>query len=82
MEKTREQVKIEQLVLYNLVQLNDLFPQYSISQHLWHLLRSKGDEQPYYWDNNKLLSKVEQYLDELHTELANSKFEDNDSISE
>lgn len=78
MEKNREQIKLEQLILYNLVQINELFPQYSISQHLWHILRTKGGEQPYYWDNNKLLNKIEQYLDELHTDLANSNFKEDD----
>lgn len=78
MEKSREQIKLEQLILYNIVQLNDLFPQYTIAQHLCHLLRPKGGEQAYHWDNIKLLSKLEQYLDELQTELVHSNFDKDD----
>jgi hypothetical protein len=72
-------IKLEKLILYNLNQITELFPQYTFSQHLWHILRSKGEKEAYFWDNSTLLNKVETYLDELQTELSNEYLEKNDS---
>lgn len=61
---------IEQEILYNLVKLTEQFPQYTMAQHLLHFLRTKGDKDPYHWDNKKTLAKIQEYYDELNTELA------------
>ena len=77
MVKSKETIKIEQQILYNLVQITDMFPQYTLSQHITHIMRTKGkNPDPYFWDNLTLLSVIEDYLDELHTDLA-TKEEDN-----
>ena len=79
MVKSKETIKIEQQILYNLVQITDMFPQYTLSQHVVHILRTKGKNiDPYFWDNITLLSIVEGYLDELHTDLVTKEDEDND----
>ena len=62
---------VEQEILYNLVKITEQFPQYTMSQHLLHFLRTKGDADPYHWDNTKLLVKIQEYYDELTNELAN-----------
>jgi hypothetical protein len=69
--KNKRDLQIEQQIIYNLVQILESFPQYTLSQHLWHTLRSKGTEkEPYFWDNLTLLSKIEAYNNELNTELV------------
>lgn len=69
--KNKTDLQIEQQVIYNLVKIIESFPQYSLSQHLWHMLRSKGTEgDPYFWDNATLLAKIESYNNELNTELV------------
>jgi hypothetical protein len=71
MVKSKETIKLEQQILYNLVQVTDMFPQYTIAQHILHILRTKGkNKDPYFWDDVTLLSIIEEYLDELHTDLA------------
>lgn len=73
-DKNRKQ--IEEQIFYNLMRIVQEYPQYSFSQHLAHVLRSKGDpEQSYYWDNTKLLKKFEDYRDELDRELSKTSEE-------
>lgn len=59
----------QQEILYNLVKIIESFPQYTVAQHLVHFLRTKGDKEPYHWDDKHLLSKVEYYYNELLNEL-------------
>jgi len=70
MVKTKEELQVEQQILYNLVRVVETFPQYTLSQHMWHILRTKGDKDPYFWSNVLLLSKVQDYYNELNTDLA------------
>jgi hypothetical protein len=75
--KTKEQTQIETQIFYNLVQIVESFPQYTLSQHIFHFLRKKADPQdPYIWSDEKLLKKIEKYYDELNTELVSPKEED------
>jgi hypothetical protein len=75
--KTKQQAQVEQQIVYNLVQIIEVFDQYSLSKHLLHILRKKQDDQdPYFWSDEKLLKKIEKYYDELNTELALPKEED------
>jgi hypothetical protein len=70
-------VRLQKHILYLLTQSLELFPQYTIAQHLCHILRKKGDvKEPYFWDDLTLLKKVEHYYDELQTELVNQIEED------
>lgn len=74
--KNKRDIQIEQQVLFNLVKILESFPQYSISQHLWHILRTKGtDEDPYFWGNNLTLAKIESYYNELNNELILSEYD-------
>ena len=70
--KDKKTMQVQQQILYNLVQILDIFPQYSVTQHLWHIMRTKGiEKEPYFWDDVTLLSKIESYYQELNTELLN-----------
>lgn len=64
-------LKIYNQIFYNIVEITQLFPQYTITQHFSHIMRTKGDaEGPYMWTNEKLLTKVEKYCEELKNELS------------
>lgn len=76
--KTKAQVQIEQQILYNLTQIVEIFPQYTMAQHFCHFLRSKGEgKQPYFWSDEQLLKKIESYYDELKNDLLINRI-DND----
>lgn len=69
--KPKSQVQIEQQFLYNLAQVLEAFPQYTIAQHLSHFMRKKNDnKEAYFWSNELLLSKIEEYYDELKSDLT------------
>lgn len=71
-----------QLIFHNLMEVVDLFPQYTLTQHLYHIMRKKGDDQDVYsWKDEKLLKKFEEYKDELEVELASAKLEAEDEYA-
>lgn len=75
--KTKAQVQIEQQLLYNLAQVIEAFPQYTVAQHICHFLRKKNElKDAYHWSDELLLNKLEAYYDELKTELVNIGEED------
>lgn len=68
LDKKRKQV--EEQVFYIFMQLVQQYPQYTMSEHITHFLREKGDDEKHYdWSNEKLLKKIELYKDELDQEL-------------
>lgn len=70
MMKTKNQVQTEQQFLYNLAQVIEAFPQYTIAQHLCHFLRKKNEfKDVYFWSDEILLNKIESYYDELKEDL-------------
>lgn len=72
--KTKNQVQVEQQILYNLAQVVEAFPQYTTAQHLLHILRRKKEvKESYDWSDELLLSKFEAYYDELKTDLVNNQ---------
>jgi len=59
-----------------LMDISNFFPDYTMSQHMAHILRSKGDDKkPYHWTDEELLKKTEKYYDELNSETS----DENDS---
>ena len=72
MSKNKKDIQIENQIFYLLRNICEMFPQYTFSQHLCHILRKKVDlQEAYEWTDEKLLNKVEKYYDELQTELVN-----------
>ena len=72
--KTKQQVQIEQQVLYLLAQIIEICPQYTLSQHFSHFLRRKGEAKDvYFWSDQQVLNKVEAYYDELKNDLLSNK---------
>lgn len=75
--KTKSQIQIEQQVLFNLAQIIEAFPQYTIAQHLVHFLRKKRETKDvYFWSDEFILKKIEEYYDELKTDLIHEIDED------
>lgn len=75
--KSKQQIQTEQQFLYTLAKVMEAFPQYSISQHLTHFLRRKGEKQEvYFWKDDMLLNKLENYYDELKSEFIHTIDED------
>lgn len=75
----KQNMQTKQLIFHNLMQIVETFPQYSVTKHLYHILRRKGDpEEVYDWADEKLLKKFEDYKDELEIELASMALENED----
>lgn len=75
--KTKKQIQIEQQILYNLSQIVELAPQYTVSQHLLHFLRRKNESKDvYFWSDELVLKKIEEYYDELKNDLLINISED------
>lgn len=67
--KTKD-LKTYKQIFYYLVNVAEMYPQYTIAQHFSHIMRKKDDLQdPYFWSNQKMLSKIEGYYEELNNDL-------------
>jgi hypothetical protein len=67
----KKKKQVEEQIFYNLMQIVQSFPQYTLAQHLVHVMRRKSDlEECYYWNDEKFLKKFEDYRDELGNELS------------
>lgn len=66
----KKKKQVEEQIFYHLMQIVQSFPQYSVAQHLAHVLRRKGEtDESYFWSDEKLLKKFEAYREELDGEL-------------
>lgn len=70
-KKDKRKIQIEQQVFHILVDIVELYPQYTLSQHLCHILRKKNEsKESYFWSDELLLKKLEDYYDELRQDLS------------
>ena len=75
-QKTKQEIAIQQQFLHILVQIIELFPQYTVTQHIVHFTRKKGEQkESYYWSEELALQKIQEYYDELCTNLLTNKTE-------
>lgn len=73
MKKSKERIQAEQQIFHLLINIVEQYPQYTFSQHLCHLLRKQTEKvETYFWNDDLLLKKIENYYDELTTDLANN----------
>lgn len=71
-KKDKRKIQVEQQVFHILVDIVEMYPQYTLSQHLCHILRKKKEsKEPYFWNDELLLKKFEDYYDELRQDLNN-----------
>jgi hypothetical protein len=62
-------VYVKSLVFRELAEAVELFPDYSIVQHICHVIRKKGaGKDPYFLSDNDLLTRLETYVRELKEE--------------
>lgn len=71
MTTIKERARIKQLILQELLELNELWMETSVAQHLCTIMRPYKDA--YHWTDEMLLKKIEKYRAEL---------EDNDDTRE
>jgi hypothetical protein len=66
----KRKMQIIQQIFHNLGEVVELYPQYSVAQHLSAILRRKSDngKEFFHWNNDELLKKIEQHKDELEGE--------------
>jgi hypothetical protein len=73
MKKSKERIQSEQQIFHLLINIVEQYPQYTFSQHLCHLLRKQSERvETYFWADELLLKKIENYYDELTIDLANN----------
>jgi hypothetical protein len=65
---SNKQIQIKSQIIHNFVEVIELFPQYTLAQHMVHILRPQTG--CYQWSDAELLKKVEKYRDELENELV------------
>lgn len=71
-----QQMQIKQQIFHHFIDIVELFPQYSIAQHIVHVMRPQTGS--YQLSDEDLLKKFEKYRDELENELADKVQEDED----
>lgn len=64
----KQKIQTKQQIFHHFVEIVELFPQYSIAQHIVHVMRPQTGS--YQWDDEELLKKFEKYRDELENELV------------
>jgi hypothetical protein len=68
--KDKKKMQVIQQIFHGLSEVVELYPQYSVSQHITTILRRKKEtgKKPNEWTNDELLKKIEQHKDELENE--------------
>lgn len=65
---SKKDIQTKQQIFHHFVEIVELFPQYTISQHIIHAMRPQTGS--YQWTDEELLKKFEKYRDELENELV------------
>jgi len=63
-----KRMQIHQQIIHNLLEIAELYPKYSFSQHLAAITRSKGGRELFHWKDEELLKRIEQHKSELEGE--------------
>ena len=63
----RKRMQTNQQIFHNLLEIAELYPQYSLAQHLASILRRKDTtgKEFFYWKDDELLKRIEQHKQEL-----------------
>lgn len=70
LKKDKKKIQTEQQIFHLMINIVEMYPQYTLSQHLCHALRKKEDvQEAYFWSDEKLLKRFEDYYDELRQDL-------------
>jgi hypothetical protein len=63
----KRKMQTTQQIFHNLLEIVELYPQYSVSQHLAAISRRKNPngKELFYWSDEELLKKIESHKSEL-----------------
>lgn len=63
----KKNMQVSQQIFHNLLEIAELYPQYSLAQHLASILRRKDPKgkEFFHWKNEELLKRIEQHKSEL-----------------
>jgi hypothetical protein len=63
----KKKMQTTQEIFHNLLEIVELYPQYSITQHFHTITRRKSDTEKefYYWNEEFFLKRIQQHKDEL-----------------
>ena len=67
-------IQIKQQIFHHFIEVVELFPQYTITQHIVHFMRPQTGS--YQWSDEELLKKLEKYRDELESDLVDRVLEE------
>lgn len=67
---SKQALRIRQLIIHGLVEILELYPQYSIAQHLCYLTDRKLEGKDCYkFTDNEILKEIEKYNEKLEEEV-------------
>jgi hypothetical protein len=64
----KKKMQVTQQIFHNLLEIVELYPKYSLPQHLAAILRSKGGKEYFFWKEEELLKRIEQHKSEMESE--------------
>lgn len=67
---SNRQIQTKSQIFHNFAEIVELFPQYTIIQHMVHVMRPQTG--CYQWSDAELLKKFEKYRDELERDLVDN----------
>lgn len=67
---SKQKIQTKQQIFHHFVEIVELFPQYTIAQHIVHVMRPQTGS--YQISDEELLKKFEDYRDELESDLVDS----------
>jgi hypothetical protein len=70
MSNNKKGMQIKQQIFHHFAEIVELYPQYSVTQHMIHVMRPQTGS--YQWNDEELLKKFEKYRDELENELVDT----------
>jgi hypothetical protein len=76
----KKKLQLRAQILHNLVEIFELFPQYSIVHHVATITRKKDSnaKEFYHWTEEEFLNRIEKHKDELEGDQLMSNEEDAD----
>ena len=74
----KKKMQVTQQIFHTLGEIVELYPQYSIPQHLSAILRRKDtkDKEFFFWNDEELLKKIQAHKEELEGEDLMTSTED------
>jgi hypothetical protein len=75
-----KRMQVNQQIFHNLLEIVELYPSYSLTQHLAAILRSKGGKEFFHWKDEELLKRIEQHKAELEGEDLLTMTDDDDTF--